>query len=334
MGVVFSHPLDKLPAELMMHVARILLRDDPGAVGRLMSSSQALLQLARGDFEEAKELRAARELLTQQRVFELRVALGRHKFPADIYVRSTSRPLSLLELPLPAPVTGFDLRNWPRWLFATGEARALVVARLLRVSCSLAFLVLQGNTIGNAGAKALAAGVAASGSLTELHLCKNQIGDEGAKALAAGVVASGSLTKLYLHTNMIGDEGAKALAAAVAASASMTELLLGNNDIGDEGAKALADGVAASVSLTSLYLGWNRIGASGAKAVANAIRVSNTLSKLFLNDNNIGDEGAKAIAASLAASASLKMVRMPTQSGGHAELVAACYLNKIALHFS
>ena len=114
---------------------------------------------------------------------------------------------------------------------------------------SLTHLDLQGNSIGDEGAKAVAAAVAASGSLTHLDICDNNIGVEGAKAIAEVVAASGSLTRLSLRLNKIGDEGAKAIAGAVAASGSLTELWLANNNIGDEGAKALAAGISASGSL-------------------------------------------------------------------------------------
>ena len=40
---------DKLPDELLMHVVHILLRDEPQAVCRLVSSLRALQQLVRGE---------------------------------------------------------------------------------------------------------------------------------------------------------------------------------------------------------------------------------------------------------------------------------------------
>ena len=161
---------DKLPDELLMRVVRTLLRDDPQALCRLTGSSKALRRLVRGDSAEAKELRAARALLTQQRLFELRVAAGlESEGGVPALVRSISRQLSFVERPAPAPVTGLDLSS-SRWRVAEGEARGRAVARFVRVSGSLVKLDLRNCGIGDEGAKALAAGVAASGSLVGLYL--------------------------------------------------------------------------------------------------------------------------------------------------------------------
>ena len=53
----------ELPDELLVRMARMLVREDPIDVGRFGSSSRALLQLTHGH----AELRAARALVTLQR---------------------------------------------------------------------------------------------------------------------------------------------------------------------------------------------------------------------------------------------------------------------------
>ena len=130
-------------------------------------------------------------------------------------------------------------------LRSEGDVR--VVAYLLRHVCSsLATLSLAGNSIGDEGAKALAASVAASGSLVTLNLNSCGIGDEGAKALAAGVASSGSMAHLSLRLNSIGDEGAKALAEAVSVSGSMAALDLDlewNPNIGYAARQSLRDAI-------------------------------------------------------------------------------------------
>ena len=76
---------------------------------------------------------------------------------------------------------------------------------------------LSSHLSGDAGAKAIADAIGASGSLAKLILNGNNIGDEGAKApwkaLAASVAASGSLA---LKTLFVADEikKHKALVAA------------------------------------------------------------------------------------------------------------------------
>ena len=117
MGASFSLPFlsaetgaafDKLPEELLMRVVRTLLRDDPQAVCRLVSASRVLRQLLPGDSVEAAELRAARSLLTEQRLFELRVAAGlESEGGVPALVRSVSRQLSFVARGPPAPARGF-----------------------------------------------------------------------------------------------------------------------------------------------------------------------------------------------------------------------------------
>jgi GTPase SAR1 family protein/Ran GTPase-activating protein (RanGAP) involved in mRNA processing and transport len=169
--------------------------------------------------------------------------------------------------------------------------------KILRSLCNvgltaLTSLDLQGNTIGDEGAKAIAAALR---GLSLLDLRDNSVGVEGAKAIAAGLP---SLISLNLWGNNIGDEGAKVIAAALP---GLTSLNLGRSNVGDEGAKAIA---AAALGLTSLVLTHNHIGDEGAKAIAAALP---GLSLLDLRDNSVGVEGAKAIAAGLPSLISLNL---------------------------
>ena len=272
---------DALPDELQTRVARMLLRDEPLDAARLLSSSRALRQLARGDGVEAAELRAARALATELRLSELRVLAGRpEEGDLPVMVPVLQRLLPRLDAPPgsawapPKPVIQLVLRQ-PRWRVADGDARGRAIARVLRVGGSLTMLDLSRSSIGHEGAKALAAGVAASRSLANLNLTNNEIGDEGAKALAAGVAASGSLVTLLLGYNQIGDDGAKALAAAVApASHSLAiHLYLGHNKVGDEGAKAIVEALLSSGSMIklNLYLMYNNIGYAAQQSLRDAV---------------------------------------------------------------
>ena len=71
--------------------------------------------------------------------------------------------------------------------------------------------------------------------LEQLWLNGNQIGDDGAKALAAAFAegAMPKLEKLYLEYNQIGDDGAVALAEAVGKGAlpELKELYLERNKL-------------------------------------------------------------------------------------------------------
>ena len=289
---------DALPDELQTRVARMLLRDEPLDAARLLSSSRALRQLARGDGVEAAELRAARALATELRLSELRVLAGRPEVgDLPVMVPVLQRLLPSLDAPPgsawapPEPVIELILRD-ALWRVADGDARGRAIARVLRVSSSLTTLDLTRSSIGHEGAKALAAGVAASRSLAALYLSGNQIGDEGAKALAAAVAASRSLAILFLSNNEIGDEGAKPLAAGVAASSSLAELGLSHNKIGDEGAKAIAEALLARGSMINLrlnlnlYLNYNNIGYAAQQSLRDAVRGHqgfNLRLRLYLN---------------------------------------------------
>ena len=132
-----------------MQVVRILLRDDPQAVCRV-------LQLVRSKSAEASELQVAAraQLNTQQRLFELRLAAG-------LEAEGTPPPAPVERPPWPAPVTQLILNSFDcRWRVSEGHERARVVARFVRVSGSLQRLYLSGPQIKDEGAKSLAAALA------------------------------------------------------------------------------------------------------------------------------------------------------------------------------
>jgi hypothetical protein len=138
-------------------------------------------------------------------------------------------------------------------------------------------LNVNGNDIGDAGARALAAVT----TITTLNASLNDIHAEGVNALAA----STTITSLDLSFNAIGDAGAHTLAT----STSIMRLDLSANDIGNEGAQALA----ANNTIRHLRVTHNDIGDRGALALgANA-----TLTGLDASFNNIGDAGVQALAA-------------------------------------
>jgi len=190
------------------------------------------------------------------------------------------------------------IADWPAlWtrpgpLFQLTAAADERLVEKLQALQHLTSLDLRGNSIGDRGAKAIAASLT---GLSSLALSGNQIGDEGAEAIAASLVG---LSSLALNNNQIGDDGAKAIAASLS---GLSSLALSGNWIGDEGAKA----IAASLSgLSLLALSGNRISDQGAKAIAASLP---GLSSLYLWDNQIGEDGAKAIAGSLPGLTSLNL---------------------------
>ena len=63
-------------------------------------------------------------------------------------------------------------------------------------------------------------------SLTNIDLDGNNIGDEGAKAIGEALKVNTSLTEIYLDGNNIGVEGGKAIGEALKVNTSLTEINL------------------------------------------------------------------------------------------------------------
>ena len=93
---------------------------------------------------------------------------------------------------------------------ATGAAALADDYFLQNASCACEKLYLEGNVLGDAGAKH----VAVTGPIRELYLGQNKIGANGASALAQGL-KGGRLKKLFLETNHIGAAGAISLRRAL-----------------------------------------------------------------------------------------------------------------------
>ncbi|KJE94543.1 hypothetical protein CAOG_05175 [Capsaspora owczarzaki ATCC 30864] len=144
------------------------------------------------------------------------------------------------------------------------------------------------NTVGDAGAQAIAEALKVNTTLTQLDLPYNQIGDVGAHAIAQALKVNTTVTKLYLLRNQIGDVGAQAIAEALKGNTTLTHVNLFHNHIGDAGAQAIAEALKGNTKLTKLYLGWNRVGDAGALSISEALQKNTTLRNLNLAENRIG----------------------------------------------
>ena len=214
-------PLLELPNDVLVLVARALLFDDPQvdsqAVCRLVTSSKALQQLVRGDETVMKELKAAREMLTQLRLHELNVVVALEpKGAAPPFVPTNYKEFVLQP---PTPVTKLVLID-AEWRIGfgldDGAARGRAVARVLRVSASLRNLDLPQNDLGDAGVKEIAKALVVNRSLKRLNLFGNYVGDAGAKRIAKALKINNVLKNLELWGNdAIGEMGAEKLAKAM-----------------------------------------------------------------------------------------------------------------------
>jgi internalin A len=204
-----------------------------------------------------------------------------------------------------------------------GDAGARVIAERLT---GLTSLSLDNNNISDAGVRVIAERLT---GLTSLSLDSNNISDAGARVIAERLTG---LTSLSLDQDNISDVGAQAIAERLT---GLTSLSLDNNNIGDAGARVIAERLTGLTSLslggdnigdvaarniaerlpslTSLSLGWGSISEAGARAIAE--RLAN-LTSLDLKWNEIGDAGAQAIAEHLPGLTSLDLEGNTVETAG------------------
>ena len=212
-----------LPPELLSAVVRALLsgiveqvEDDARAACRLEATCQALKRLVRiDDVELFKELVAARQMIVERRLHELRVAAGLKREDA---AAMASRPADYRAFVLkpPTPTTMLELYDH---LWRAGVGRARAVVRVLNVSNSIDTIQVLDDP------------------------------DVDAAGLADGVANSRSLKVLALGNCIIGNGGMAALASAVARRRSLRELRLPNCDIGAGGGTSMLAGALVSSGL-------------------------------------------------------------------------------------
>jgi Ran GTPase-activating protein (RanGAP) involved in mRNA processing and transport len=172
-------------------------------------------------------------------------------------------------------------------------------------------LHLADNAIGPDGATALADGLAHLNNLQRLNLDGNRIGDAGARALSALINAGNSqLVSLELFKNGIGNAGADAIAEAFTFSSTLAHLDLQQNSIGEPGAGAIAEALKANQSVQVLRLNKNQVDMEGIEKIANALKSNSTLLYLDVSHNPLGRFGCKYICDALHGHMSLKEVHL------------------------
>ena len=218
----------------------------------------------------------------------------------------------------------------------TDEQVDKLVAAIKANSVTGVHLDLEGNSVTDAGAAALATLLGESRGLASLKLGFNKVTADGAAALAEQLKHDSTLTLLELNYNSIEDVGAEALADALKENTTLTVVGLYKCRIGDDGLWALAETlIEGNSAVQVLALGMNRFG-SGAFEVlceairrgnlmavkvdgndlrhedvgclADAIRGNSALKTLDLRSNKIGNLGAKHLAAALVDDCGLTLV--------------------------
>ncbi|KAF6259342.1 hypothetical protein COO60DRAFT_1015778 [Scenedesmus sp. NREL 46B-D3] len=195
----------------------------------------------------------------------------------------------------------------------------------------LRVLQLSGNALGPKGLKQLLAGLAAAQAaagdslLTQLQVLElgcNTLGDAGAAALAQCYEHLSSLQLLGLSGNGIGADGARALFGCLTGSSSSSSAAGGSSSAcsparSQPGAAFGSTAAAAAArqqalpALRVLQLGGNFLGDAGAAALAAALPGLQQLRQLELQDNySIGCEGVRALAAALPLAPSLQELNL------------------------
>ncbi|KAL0239727.1 hypothetical protein GEMRC1_009835 [Eukaryota sp. GEM-RC1] len=180
-----------------------------------------------------------------------------------------------------------------------GDEGARALAEVLKVNNTITSVDLGGNRIGDEGARALAEVLKVNNTITSVYLGANSISAEGVRALVEMLKVNTSVTGVNLGGNSIRAEGARVLAEVLKVNTSVTSIDLRVNSVGDEGARALAEMLKVNTTVTSVNLGGNSIRAEGARALAEMLKVNNTITSIHLWNNSIGAEGTRALAEAL-----------------------------------
>lgn len=157
-------------------------------------------------------------------------------------------------------------------------------------------LLLGTNSLGDTGARALAATVAGEHGIATVYLGCNRITAEGSAALADALATDTTVRALWLKRNPVGDTGVAALAAALRRNTAVRTLDLVNTGITRDGLAALLAALADRPRpLERLFLGGNGFGPDSADLLAALLRDAG-VRELYLAANHLGDAGVTALA--------------------------------------
>jgi uncharacterized protein (TIGR02996 family) len=227
----------------------------------------------------------ARELGRLAALRSLHLFTGDH--PAEVPALAESPLLGRLEsLQWPGMAVGPELvravlsRLGPvRWLNLSGSPRGHPAGVVASVPLPSLVRLSLSQCVADAGEVERLAAAPHLGGLRWLEMGGNSLGDRGAAALAAGRM---SLERLELGSCGIGPAGAAALAASPAV-AGLRHLSLRNNRLGPEGVRALARSSHLG-ALHTLHLEYTEAGEEGVRALARSPNLPG-LRRLYLSGN-------------------------------------------------
>ncbi len=251
----------------------------------LSSPGAACLAAALRGNRTLQELDLAGNFLMPAGLLALAPALAAH--PALVRVNLGNNGLEIDQ----------DVPNRPGEADEADGDLAAAVAALLHYqpgTQGLRDVVLDGNSLGDAAAEAMAERLAGHPSLQSLLLSHNRLGPQGVLALAGRLPAT--LTTLHMNRNArLGDAGAAALAvlALAAHGGVLAELHVAACGFTPAAAPALGDILRSG--LVRIHLGFNVLGDSGVVALAPALARTTVLEELNLVRVDVEDVGARAL---------------------------------------
>ncbi|KAJ1565315.1 hypothetical protein HK096_003476, partial [Nowakowskiella sp. JEL0078] len=165
---------------------------------------------------------------------------------------------------------------------------------------TLRILSLNGNKIGDKGAKAVSKCLNLNTVIQKLQLDSNEIQDEGIMNISESLCSNKTLKILDLRGNKFGIEGLKSLARAVETNHTLEELDISGNNFEGEKIKLILNSLGKNSTLRSFRVVGCRIGIDGADAISDFLKSGNkSLRKLEISSNTLLDEGIMKITDSL-----------------------------------
>ncbi|CAG9328452.1 unnamed protein product [Blepharisma stoltei] len=158
-------------------------------------------------------------------------------------------------------------------------------------SCSLRYLFLNGNRIGDEGLLSLIVALTSEKfHLETLHLGDNEFTSSGLKILAEFIENDTSLVKLFLNDNDFEGDGLGDLSEALCANRNLKFISLANCGITDENFKPILACLSVNETLESLHIWNNLLTQESAELILEVLRRhNNTLTDLQIFGNQIED---------------------------------------------
>ncbi|XP_066467274.1 NACHT, LRR and PYD domains-containing protein 12-like [Tiliqua scincoides] len=177
----------------------------------------------------------------------------------------------------------------------------LLCEGLKQPNCHLQMLGLGHCSLTAACCGALSSVLATSQSLTELVVECNTLGDAGVKFLGEGLKHPRCrLQKLNLYNCDLSPACCKDLASVLSSNGMMSELLLGSNKLGELGMKLLCEGLKhPHCRLRKLCLCGSEITPGACKELSSALRMSPKLESIDFWDNPLEDFGVRLLCEGL-----------------------------------